>query len=397
MIERVFPETAPSEYEQRRLQNILRNTRRLRELGLDQPVAPPSAGKRPRSKPSRATPSVPSRRSSRSRRPVRYLSAEDGVDAADSDFEEEEEEEEEEKEEEEEYVRDVPRRKRIRAARIPPRADVLTEATTKVTMKATTKATPDATCTLGGVSCELAKTGRATCRKCREKIAQGVPRVGMEAWIMGRQSMTWQCVPCYLNNLVVSYEKTGRSKCQLTGRNFSVKEVRVGGRSHTKTLLYTVESVRKVLEMVVRWMPLPQLLQGEEEILNINRIEGSDALASSDFEDVQVMLTAVKAIWHMQAGGGCVPEKSTAVRNLLPDKDNETILKPMMKDIDDGGRPPVGAKSGVKGEVEWKFGGHLCRGRLLPSKETRTHCFARTHKGNIKTLAKGKSYWAVVG
>ena len=59
-------------------------------------------------------------------------------------------------------------------------------------------------------------------------------------------------------------------------------------------------------------------------------------------------------------------------------------------------QPAVGSKSGAKGRVEWKWGGMVCSGVLLPSKETSTHCYAKTHKGNVKTLAKGKDYWAVV-
>ena len=39
----------------------------------------------------------------------------------------------------------------------------------------------------------------------------------------------------------------------------------------------------------------------------------------------------------------------------------------------------------------------LWLGTLLAARETATHCYARTHKGNVKTLAKGKPYWAVVG
>merc|ERR1711990_1226872 len=58
-------------------------------------------------------------------------------------------------------------------------------------------------------------------------------------------------------------------------------------------------------------------------------------------------------------------------------------------------QPKPGAKSGAKGAVEWKWGSMLCSGILLPSKETSTHCYAKTHKGNVKTLAKGKAYWWV--
>mmetsp|Transcript_4104 Transcript_4104/g.9242 ORF Transcript_4104/g.9242 Transcript_4104/m.9242 type:complete len:139 (-) Transcript_4104:30-446(-) len=58
--------------------------------------------------------------------------------------------------------------------------------------------------------------------------------------------------------------------------------------------------------------------------------------------------------------------------------------------------PKVGVKTGARGRVQWKFGGRTCYGTLLPSKETKTHCYARTHKGNVKTLAKGKDYWSIV-
>ena len=56
-------------------------------------------------------------------------------------------------------------------------------------------------------------------------------------------------------------------------------------------------------------------------------------------------------------------------------------------------QPELGRKTGAKGRVVWKFGSYLCYGKLMPQRETATHCFARTHKGNTKTLAKGKGYW----
>jgi hypothetical protein len=38
------------------------------------------------------------------------------------------------------------------------------------------------------IKMEKAKTGRSSCRKCRENIDQDTMRVGMKAWIMGRSS-----------------------------------------------------------------------------------------------------------------------------------------------------------------------------------------------------------------
>ena len=49
------------------------------------------------------------------------------------------------------------------------------------------------------------------------------------------------------------------------------------------------------------------------------------------------------------------------------------------------------APTGVN--VSWKFGGRTYYGNLIKSRETKTHCYARTHNGNIKTLTKGKAYW----
>ena len=56
-------------------------------------------------------------------------------------------------------------------------------------------------------------------------------------------------------------------------------------------------------------------------------------------------------------------------------------------------QPPAGSISKAKGKVAWRFAGALCYGTLLPGSESATHCYARTHKGNTKTLAKGGKYW----
>ena len=59
-------------------------------------------------------------------------------------------------------------------------------------------------------------------------------------------------------------------------------------------------------------------------------------------------------------------------------------------------QPAKGKKTGARGRVCWRFGGSLCYGALLPAQETNSHCYARTHKGNTKTLAKGKDYWWMI-
>ncbi len=45
-------------------------------------------------------------------------------------------------------------------------------------------------------------------------------------------------------------------------------------------------------------------------------------------------------------------------------------------------------KSGTN--VSWKYGGKTYHGTLIPSKETSTHRYARTHNGKIKSLPKNK-------
>ncbi|MGY8866833.1 MAG: hypothetical protein ACKVJK_14645 [Methylophagaceae bacterium] len=41
-------------------------------------------------------------------------------------------------------------------------------------------------------------------------------------------------------------------------------------------------------------------------------------------------------------------------------------------------------------KVSWKYGGRTYSGTLIPSKETKTHRYARTTNGKIKILPKKK-------
>merc|ERR1711912_68490 len=43
-------------------------------------------------------------------------------------------------------------------------------------------------------------------------------------------------------------------------------------------------------------------------------------------------------------------------------------------------QPKEGQKTKTSGQVSWKFAGQTFIGTLLPSRETETHCYARTHK-----------------
>ncbi len=44
--------------------------------------------------------------------------------------------------------------------------------------------------------------------------------------------------------------------------------------------------------------------------------------------------------------------------------------------------------SPYKKKVSWKYGKGTYSGELIPSKETATHRYARTHNGKIKSLPK---------
>jgi len=45
-------------------------------------------------------------------------------------------------------------------------------------------------------------------------------------------------------------------------------------------------------------------------------------------------------------------------------------------------------KSPLEKKVSWKYGKGTYSGELIPSKETATHRYARTHNGKIKSLPK---------
>ena len=44
----------------------------------------------------------------------------------------------------------------------------------------------------------------------------------------------------------------------------------------------------------------------------------------------------------------------------------------------------------MKNNVSWKYGGKTYSGTLIPSMETETHRYARTHNNKIKSLPKKK-------
>ena len=231
------------------------------------------------------------------------------------------------------------------------------------------------------LSVERAKTGRSKCRACREAIPQGMPRVGQHAWIMGRNSIVWSHPKCCLERLVVAVESSGRSKCKASGRALVKGEPKIGLRAHTATAWVSLQQIASVLAPVMAVLPSQHVaaaasIFGQGEPTQLPLVEGFAKLSAEH-------QAAVK----------------TALSPLFGAKQKvRTPTSPGPAGLVGGTPPKTVAADGRKnaGKVAWKFAGKTCFGELMPGRETSTHCYARTHKGNVKTLTKGKKYWWLV-
>lgn len=265
------------------------------------------------------------------------------------------------------------------------------------TMKTAIDSSFDCVNPKGGLTLEYAKTGRSTCRKCKSKIELGAPRVGMEAWIVGRNAITWQRPKCLLQNMRCLYEKSngGKGKCKALYVPFVKGQLKIGIRSHTATSYYCMESIGGILSNIVSLM---RTEDGSKDFeLTIDDIDGHEKLLKEDCDELQSVL---KTVFQAQdrREGRLVPQDTKAISHstVSVEQDYQGKVKSNKRDVRKGDQPRTGAKTGTKGRVQWKFGGRSCYGTLIPRMETGTHCFARTHKGNVKTLAKGKDYWSML-
>ena len=57
----------------------------------------------------------------------------------------------------------------------------------------------------------------------------------MYAWILGRNAITWQKPQCFVDNLIVAKEATGRIVCKKTNKKIEKGALKLGFRSHTAT------------------------------------------------------------------------------------------------------------------------------------------------------------------
>lgn len=392
--------TAPhemSEYEMLRQEKIQRNEQRLKELGLNEVSAMFQGEKRKRKTPREDKKKNPlpaadqassssleaPRRSSRKRKVLDYKetsavvknevtddSSDDDEDLSESEYEGDD------SEEEEAAVVREPRSKKSRTD----------------DDEAAAAQDQDA---MGGLTLELAKTGRSTCRgRCGNKIEKAAPRVGMRAWIMGRQSVTWQCPTCFLQNLTCARDLTGRGRCKATNRSFEKKELKVGARSHTATSYYKLDAVVGILAKVIDWVPSGER-DNAKRLLRVENIDGHDRLSVEDTNILKSVLE--RAIENTPPSHSGTRNTEKALEQTQHEKKVIDTKKEKKKSTTKGTpQPKSGSVSRAKGKVTWKFGGHTCYGTLISNKESKTHCYARTHKGNVKTLAKGKDYWSIL-
>ena len=170
-----------SEYEHERLRNIDRNRSELARLGVKdakpknsapratkgRAVTPKTSTKRPRS---------PQRRSTRTagRTAPSYASEQENSPNADSDSAADDSYSSDDEDDEQQPIKRPIKRPVVQ----PPRP-----------VKKRSDAAGDSKANL--LTIESAKTGRSKCRKCRELLEKDETRVGMHAWIMGRQALTW--------------------------------------------------------------------------------------------------------------------------------------------------------------------------------------------------------------
>lgn len=352
-----------SAYELARLKNIASNNATLKKMGLgriklQRPVTQKKAfTKRKRKTPNRSKSSstqLPPRRSSRHRKPVKYTGMSSNTQNNDSDYDSEEESD----------FEDLAPPKKVSKIERPPSHH---------------ESTPPKKHT-AWFTVQNAKTGRSSCRACRECIPKGSPRVGMISWIVGRSAMTWQHPTCFLNKLCVA-TSSGRNKCKITNTIIPNHQIKIGCRSHTTTTWVSLEA-------------LPELMVG---VLNAvasdhpkmpRQLEGIETLNATQQQTLNETLKRCENALGTNATSQNI--KVDATKTATQGKKKKSAVPVTKKP-----QPAAGVKTNAKGNVTWKFGAYMCHGSLISSKETFTHCYARTHKGNVKTLKKGGTYWSM--
>ena len=365
-----------SAYEQARLKNIAKNNIELKRLGLDaiQTLLPKQRGSQKRKKKSMkrkqfVTKSLPTRTSSRNKQKpkVNYTEITIIGDHADSDYDSEdsdagrsESSDDDDDDDDDDYETLPPPSKKAKH-------------NTSIIVSTTAKKL---------LTVEKAKTGRSSCRLCREIIIKDTPRVGMMSWIVGRNAVTWQHPSCFLSQLCVAAASNSKTKCKVTSVPFVKNQVKVGCKSHSTTSWVSLDALPTLLTPVLK-------IIGDEATLP-STLQGMDTLNQVQQHALQATIMHTRELYFEEKDQKQI--STTESQSPTSNKAKKRVV--LLGDIST--QPKIGVKSNAKGPVSWKFGAYLCHGKLIASKETKTHCYARTHKGNVKTLKKGGTYWWMV-
>ena len=239
---------------------------------------------------------------------------------------------------------------------------------------------------------EAAKTGRSKCRKCLEMLPAGALRVGMETWMVGRQVMTWQHPECFVSALEITTEATGRGKCKQTKQAFAAGERRLSATAHITTNHFKLSAAVSLLRPV--FSALGEDANGRQAafdgIVGLGVLDGGDREVLAQALTTGVPAAAARATSTDDAQDDALVVEPTPNTALALAAD---VTKPAPATEETRQQPPKGQVSKAKGKVCWRFAGALCFGTLLAAQETTERCFARTHKGNTKTLTKGSASW----
>lgn len=223
---------------------------------------------------------------------------------------------------------------------------------------------------------EPAKTGRSTCRGCMQPIAAGELRVGMESWMVGRNIVVWQHPHCFLATVGSAEETGGRSRCKQTKEAFAAGETALTVVAHTTAARVKLEAAGALLGPVLA-------AAGKErtvEALRESAAEGAlDRLSAEDAATLGASLGS--------AAGEAIKASAAELAGVTPTQSEAMAAGEARR------QPAVGRVEKATGKVCWKWAGALCYGTLMAGSETKTHCYARTQKGNTKTLTKGGEYW----
>ena len=354
-----------SAYELQRQKNIAANEARLDALGLSSivPVKIKRVKAPKRSREQTEDPDfVPERRTTRSR---------DAPTPKDVEYDEDDDDDDDDDDEDDEKLSNrKAKAKRTKSADVKPKLEV----------KEAPAFASDSGDVASVVVVEKAKTGRSKCRGCMEMISEGELRVGMESWMVGRQVVVWQKPACFLKSVEVVEEATGRGRCKQTKELFSKGEFKLGFSAHTTTSYLKLEAGGENLGRVLLAAsradaPLSEVVKGYELLSKADAAALAAGVARG---------TAEKKKGDDGAGAGML-EVSAA----------PTQAEALAQEVE-GKQPAKGEVEKAKGKVCWKWCGHLCYGTLLAVSETKTHCYARTQKGNTKTLTKGSPAWWVL-